>query len=133
MPADPVEFPDAVKIVIDAIDPQMWVPVLSRVPDERPARFVTVRRIGGPRMNLVADEAMLTVEAWGSDEADAHDLCQQARALIYAMRGTTSSGVAVYRITEISGPARLPDLSDHERYTYTVQIGMRGSLLTPIS
>lgn len=133
MPADAIEFPDAAAVVIDAIDPQMWVPVVSRVPDPRPSRFVIVRRIGGPRMNLVADEAMLTVEAYGETEADAHDLCQQARSLIYAMRGTTSSSVAVYRVTEIAGPARLPDIADHERYTLTIQVAMRGSALTPIS
>lgn len=126
---DVVIFPDAEQIVLDHLDDEMGVDVGSHVPNPRPTEFLLVRRLGGPRMNEVADNAMLGVEAWGASVAAAHDLIQEARGLILAMRGTVHSGVAVYRITEIGGPAQLPDpLSDQPRYTYTVQVAMRGSV-----
>lgn len=125
---DLVTFPDAEQVVLDHLDEQMGVDVGSHVPTPRPTPFVLVRRLGGTRLNEAADNAMLGVEAWGETAPTAADLIQEARALIHAMRGGVHSGVAVYRVTEIGGPAQLPDpLSDQPRYVLTVQVAMRGT------
>lgn len=134
----PVKFPDATAVVVTFLNTQLDVhgdtaPVGSRVPSSRPTRFVLVRRLGGPRLNRVADNAMLGIECWGTDEADAHDLAQLCRALVHSMPGTTQSGVAVYGVTELSGPGSLPDpLSDSPRFTFTVQVTMRGTALEAV-
>lgn len=121
---DPVLFPDTTATVIDWLDIHMDVPVGSKVPNPRPDAFITVRRVGGPRRNLVTDEATLTVEAWGQTDEEAHDLLQDARGLIHVMPGETTN---IKRVTEFAGPAELPDpLSNQPRYTLTLSVAERG-------
>lgn len=122
---EPIVFPDAVEVVCDHLRTELDpTPVVSRVPTTRPAAFVRVMRVGGVRRNLVTDEATLTVEAWAASEQAAHDLAQLARAHIYAMPGDGD----VYRVTEFSGPALLPDpLSDQPRYSLTVAVATVGA------
>lgn len=106
--------------------------VAAKVPNPRPARLVLVHRVGGPRLNLVADDAQIAVECWAPAAEDAADLAQLCRALIHTMRGGVVDGVPIYRIDELAGPADLPDpLSDQPRYVFTVQIAMRGTALPP--
>lgn len=125
-------FPDAVEVVTDYLAFELPLQmsaatVGTRVPKQRPAEFVTVRRIGGTASSLVIDNAQLSVECWATSEAAAADLAQLVRGLVHAMAGTTQGSVAVYRVTEIGGPAMLPDPdSDTPRYVATYQIGMRG-------
>lgn len=131
--------PDATDVCVsflrDALDGQGDdATVAARIPNLRPERLVVVRRVGGPRLNLVADDPMISVECWAADTADAHDLAQLCRALVHTMRGGTVAGVPIYRIDELAGPADLPDpLSDQPRYVFTVQIAMRGTALPPAS
>ena len=115
-----IVFPDAVELVCDHLRIQLApTPVVSRVPTTRPAAFVKVTRVGGVRRNLVTDEPTLTIEAWAATEQAAHDLSQLARAHVYAMPGDGD----VYRVTEFSGPALLPDpLSDQPRFSFTVAV-----------
>lgn len=104
--------------------------VHARIPNPRPARFVTLRRIGGVRTNLVIDTATIVVEAWGDDEDAARDLANLARALLHAAAGTTQSGVRIYRVGEFGGPANLPDPdSDQARFVFTLTVGVRGTAL----
>jgi len=132
-----VVFPDAEQVVVGFLDDALAArsedaTVVTMVPNPRPVRMVLVRRLGGPRLNLVADDAQIGVECWEASPAGAHDLAQLARALIHTMRGQTIGGVPVYRVTELAGPADLPDpLSTHPRYVFTVQIAMRGTQLPP--
>lgn len=125
-----VVFPDAVSVVVGHLDGELDATVGSRVPNPLATPLVVVRRTGGPRLNLVADNPTLTVEAWADTEEAAHDLAQLARAHVAAMPGRTFDGVAVYRFTEVAGPGSLPDpLSDKPRFTLTVQLAMRGTAL----
>lgn len=130
--SDAVVFPDAVAVAIAWLTEQMGPGlVYPRVPKVRPDRFVLVRRVGGPRLNKVADNALLAVEAWDQAEEDAHDLAQDARGYLHALRGETVNGVACYRVDELSGPQLLPDPeSEVPRYVFTVQTAMRGAALT---
>jgi hypothetical protein len=130
--SDAVLFPDAVAVAIAWLKTQMGPSLIyPRVPAVRPDRFVLVRRVGGPRLNKVADNALLAVEAWDQADEDAQDLAQEARGYLQALRGEVVSGVACYRIDELSGPQLLPDPeSDVPRYVFTVQAAMRGAALT---
>jgi hypothetical protein len=132
---DPILFPDTVTIVIDRLlntlpDEGFDVGVYSSVPNPRPASFVVVERLGGPRQNIVADNAHLAVDCWNSNDRDAHDLAQMCRALIHAMQGVSFEGGDVGRIDELSGPYRNPDPdSAQDRYSFQVTVAVRGTTL----
>lgn len=132
--SDSVLFTDAAALVIDELRAALEerdndAAVGHSAPNPRPpAGFVLVRRVGGLRRDLVTDEPMLVIEAWHPSAATAHDLIQTARLVVHAMHGRAVDGVPVYRVTEVSGPAFLPDpLSDQPRYTMTVQVAVRGA------
>lgn len=125
--ADIFVMPDAERVVIDYLNAGLAEPVSLTIPNPRPAAFVTVQRVGGPRLNRVADNAMLTVEAWSSSPTAAKTLIERCRGLLHAMTGQTVDGVAVYAVREVSGPANLPDPDTTQaRYTQTVTVAMRG-------
>jgi len=135
-----VLMPDAVDVVGTFLQVELplygWdVPVRDRVPETRPAQFVVLRRVGGVSRNVVTDEPMLTVEGWARTHQEAQDLCALSRALIHSMPGErVVNGVAVYRITDVAGPAHLPDdLSAQPRYTCTLSVALRGSPVEPSS
>jgi hypothetical protein len=130
--AEVIVFPDAEGLVIDYLRDLLDVPVSGTVPNPRPGEFVTVRRLGGVRRNLVTDAPMLTVEAWAAGDVAAHDLAQLARAHVHAMaRASVLTEPAVYRVVEIAGPGHLPDpVSAQSRYVFTVEVAVRGAALT---
>jgi len=95
-------------------------------PDHDGLDVVVVRRTGGVRRNLVTDAATLTVESYADTEADAHDIAQVARALIYAMARGGVDGIA--RVDEVGGLGYLPDpVNDRHRFTFAVEIAARGT------
>lgn len=128
-----VLFPAADTVVIAALNLALTAradtaTVVSIVPDPRPDRLVVVRRTGGPRRDQLVDNAQISLECWDATDVAAHDLAQLVRAFVAAMPGRTYNGVAVYRVTEASGPALLPEPNTAlPRYTFTVQIAMRGT------
>ncbi|MEV5876985.1 hypothetical protein AB0L75_22640 [Streptomyces sp. NPDC052101] len=94
------------------------VPVVSRIPSPRPARFVRVERIGGLQQTVVSDRPRLDFHAWSETEADAHDLCALVRALVGVVPGVRG-GVTVYNATEVGGPQWLSDApSSQPRYAF---------------
>lgn len=128
--APSVVFPDAAAVASGYLRPRLADPVGTLVPTVRPPRFILVRRLGGPRRNVVVDAPMLGIECWAESDEAAADLAQVCRAHLHAMTGSVQGGVAVYRTAEAGGPASLPDpLSDQPRYTFTVIIEMRGAPL----
>ncbi len=124
----------AVKVVKATFNDAFYVG--SQVPNPRPDLFVVIRRVGGVRQNILADEANLIVEAWADTESRANDLAQSCRAAIHAAKGTQVevSGplgevfvTTIYRTGEVAGPAVLPDPdSKQARYTLTVSMAVRG-------
>lgn len=131
MPA--VLFADAALLLVAHLRSELTsrgvgVAVGTRVPNPRPASLVRVERTGGPRLNLVTDGAQISVECWAPTEKAAHDLAQLCRAVVNDARGRAFSGVAVYRVTEFSGPQLEPDAdSEHPRYRQTFQLSTRGA------
>lgn len=125
-------FPDAELLISGHLDEVLDATVGTKVPNPRPSPLVVVRRVGGPRLNPVADDALLTIESWAADPSDAHDLAQLARAHVHALRGQVVAGAAVYRTADAAGPQSLPDpLSDEPRYSFTVSVALRGAALDP--
>ncbi|CAM5362512.1 hypothetical protein GCM10010329_85140 [Streptomyces spiroverticillatus] len=133
-----VVMPDAVAVVTGYLRDALAavgerVPVVSRVPSTRPARFVRVRRVGGTRQTVVSDRPRLDVHAWAATEGEASDLAELVRAVLSQMPGQRG-GVTVYRVTEVGGPMWLPDdKTGSPRYAFAVEIHMRGRVLdTPM-
>lgn len=128
-----VVFPDATAVLVNHLRTELaargnTAKVGTVVPDPRGV-FVYVRRLGGPRLNLVADNAQMTVECWAATAEAAHDLAQLCRAIVNATPGRVIDGVPVYRVDELAGPADLPDpLSDQPRYVFTTYVALRGVL-----
>jgi hypothetical protein len=123
-----IVFADATVVVVQGLDAGLADPVLPRVPNPRPAAFYTVRRVGGPRRNIVTDSPTITVESWGGSDEDAADMAQLARAVLHDLLGTVVDGVLVCKVDEFSGPVNLPDpLSDQPRYTQTFSVALRAT------
>jgi hypothetical protein len=103
------------------------VPVVGRVPSPRPPSFVLLRRLGGPRLNLVSDGATIAVEVYADDEGEAMDVAQIARGLLHDLAGDVLDGTQVYRVEEMAGPGLLPDPeSGSPRVTFSVTVLLRG-------
>ena len=107
------------------------MPVRKRIPNPRPASFVTVQRVGGVA-DLVIDDAQVMIGCWGDDDVTAADLAIVVRGSLGTMRGEVVDGVQVYRVTELAGPADIPDPdSDQYRMRWTITVQVRGA--TPVS
>jgi hypothetical protein len=128
--SDPITFPEMTALVALHLVDQIEDPVYAyRLPEARPARFVFVVRTGGPRRNIVTDQAQITVESWAETDEDAANLGQQVRGILNALPGTSIEGVPIYRVDEASGLADLPDpVSSQPRTTQTFSIAARGSV-----
>jgi hypothetical protein len=117
---------DAEQLIIAHLAAALAEPVSQRIPSPRPSAFVTVRRTGGVRREVVIDAAQITVDAWGDTPAAAHDLAQSVRSLIHAMVGVPLTGAVVVRVDEFAGPGYFPDdVSDQDRYTATYSVHLR--------
>lgn len=130
-----VLFADTISLVIGAIREGLAITdivVDTAVPNDpgRPDMFITVRRHGGPRRDIVTDQAQISLESYAQTDFDARANLQQARAWVNAMRGTVRDGVSIYRIDEFSGPGDLPDpVSELPRSTMTFLVATRGTSL----
>jgi hypothetical protein len=131
-----IVFPDVEQVLCDWLTTALTahgqaVPVSTRIPNPRPAKFVRLIRTGGTvGPVLVLDGPIVAIEAWAATESQAAALLQLTRGLIATLPGQDIGGVTFYRVTEVGGPGNLPDpVSDQARYTYTVSILLRGQAL----
>ncbi|HNG25428.1 MAG TPA: hypothetical protein PLC03_15790 [Microthrixaceae bacterium] len=122
--------PDVVALTLNALAAGMADPPAmgAAIPNPRPDSFIRVR-LTGPgkgRTDPCVDTAGVTVEAYASRTDDAHDIAQEARGVILAMRGATVDGSPIYRVEDGGHPVELPDpLTDQPRFTFTAAIGVR--------
>lgn len=120
-------YPDAEDLLIDYLKPIVGVPVRIRVPRERPAAWLQVRRSGGVD-DVVRDRPRIDVFAWGADDGATHDLLATVRSAIHALHGTTLLGPACYGVEEFLGPTRADDReTGTPRMWMTVQLSLRTS------
>jgi len=82
--------------------------VLTRVPRDRPAEWIQIRRVGGTAI-AVRDVVRLDVIAWAETEPRAAELGLAARAALWALAGTVTLGPMCYRVAEFMGPRQLDD------------------------
>lgn len=104
--------------------------VVTRVPDPRPAKFVQIRRIGGPAdPNLPFDNALIDVFVWSDDEDDMWDTAHQVRDVILGLKRSQPLSAPVYSVTEFMGPAQSDDQTPGQpetpRVWFSVEITTR--------
>lgn len=126
-------FPDVVALVLDELTAQLptigfgGVHVGNRVPSPRPDRFVIVRRAGGSRITIVTEAATVNLQAWSTSVADADDIAQACRSVVWSMGGRTFGTVPVYKVEDVEGPAEEADpLSDQPMAQLSVSVHVRG-------
>lgn len=104
------------------------VPVGTKVPNPRPARFVRLIVTSGNRRNLVAAAPTVTIEGWAQTETAARQLTETARACVESLAGQVVGGVAVIRSRDFPPPGNFPDAdSGQARYTTTGALVIRGT------
>lgn len=131
---DAVLFPDVAAAVCTYLRTTLGVPTGSKVPNPRPDEFYRVQRIGGVSRSVVLDDALLVVEAWAPTDQEADDLAQLARAHLLALCSDHVGSTLLYRATDASAPALLPDpVSGSPRSTATYQVTARGVALDAAS
>lgn len=86
-----------------------------------PARMVTVRRDGGPRLDVARDQPRIGVNVWAATEQDCNDLARMVAALVWAM----PDGDPIVRVDQTSGPTTIPDDRPHKYLTF--DLTMRGT------
>lgn len=134
MGGEVIAFPDAVKVGLAGIRPQLaargeMCPVVSRVPKARPARFVRLERVGGTRRATVTDQAWLDVHCWAEDDDAAMALALLVRALFGGLRGVRG-GAVVHDTGEVGGPHPMTDPASGRPYVaFTVWLDLRGRAL----
>lgn len=126
--AEVIVFPDPVDTATSAVGQiagtTLAVPIVGRVPEVRPKRFIRILSAGGSRETLVSRRQTLLIEGWAQTETDAMRLCEIATAALLAVEGDVFGGI------EIASPALLPDpTSTQERATATVEVRVRGTVL----
>lgn len=130
---EPVKFGPITAAIIHHLETSVGVPCSLSVPATRPAAWVRVLRTGGPQVDLITEDAQITLEAWADTPVAAEDLAYDVRHALQRMRRSNLDGIAVYRVAELAGPAYLPDPESHQpRWTFTVSVRARGvAPLTP--
>lgn len=120
-------YPDVEALLVDYLAPVVDVPVRTRVPRERPAAWLQVRRSGGVD-DVARDRPRIDVFAWASDDGATQDLLATARSAVHDLVGTTLLGPACYGVEEFLGPTRADDReTGTPRMWMTVQLSLRTS------
>ena len=125
-----ITFPDAELVIGQHILSSIpGLAVVSRVPEDRPAEFVSVKRIGGLRRTVATDRPRIDVHCWSDTDDNAIDLMRRVRAYVLAMAGQHGT-TRVYDVSEVGGPQELTDsISGQPRYAFAVEFSTRGKEL----
>jgi hypothetical protein len=128
----PVVFPDVELAVLGALrtalaarsEPYATGVTAGRTaPATLPNRLVTVRRDGGPRLDVTREEARLTVNVWHTSVEDCSALARLVRALLWAL----PDGAPVCRVRESGGPAVVPEANGRPHIAMTFDAIVRGA------
>ena len=120
-----LEFPDIEDLLTAYLGAALGVPAGTR--SSTAAKYLRVLRTGGPAPTRVTDSPQVTVEAYDTLESKALALLGKARRALADLPGTELQGWAVKSVTEMGGPANLPDPnSTSKRYTLTAVVQIRG-------
>lgn len=118
-------FPDIEDLLSTHLGTALGVPVGTRMASV--STFVRILRTGGPAPTRVTDSPQVTIEAYHPRESGALALMGQARRVLADLPGTELDGWAVKSVTELGGPANLPNpTTESHRYTYSAVVQIRG-------
>lgn len=132
-----IVFPDAEALAVSHVNAQLTAlfaeTARASTKTTNASAFVTVRRTGGNAV-FVIDNARLTFEAWATTEVAAQLLASRVRGIMLAVDQITYQGTTyqTYEPQELAAPANNPDpetADKYARYTWTVQIGIRGTAI----
>lgn len=117
----------AVTVLRDGLGEHDRQHVGTRVPAERPGRFVTVSRAGGSQVNPFTDSVMLIVQAWDDDtvygETNTEVVANLCQGLLRAASGTWVAGAKVRRWEPNALPSWFPDPdSGAARFQFTGEL-----------
>lgn len=107
------------------------VMVAGALPDDALTQlpFAAVYRVPGPPPAMWArwDTALLNIQVWAATEQASHDTAVTVHAILHTLPGTTTSGVTIREVQDITGPGILPDpgLPDLARHVFTVRVTAR--------
>lgn len=103
-------FPDVTALLVTHLTPIIApTPLFVDVPDPRPDEFAQVRRIGGLANPPVRDNPHVDAITWAPTAQQAMSTLLTIRGELWALPGTATLGLAVYRLSEILGPKQLTD------------------------
>lgn len=94
--------------------------VSTKMPKQRPIRFVKVSRIGGNWATPVIDNARLLIECFGPDPETVETMTGTARAAMRNAISTTVDGVFIRDWANEQGPVDFPhpQIIDMERWQF---------------
>ena len=98
------------------------VSVARTAPPTMPARLVTIRRDGGPQLDVVRESARLTVNVWHDSQQGCTDLARLVRALLWA----APNDGPVLRVDLNSGPSQVPESNDKPHLVMVFDAIIRG-------
>lgn len=116
--------PSAQAFIVSLLSANLHVPVSTKIPDDRPEKFVTVQRIGGGMQNPVTDRVQVAIQAWDGSEVDAERLCLDCEAVLAAYVCTPFNGVMIRHFREVTAPLNFPDESGQPRYQALVEFDL---------
>lgn len=123
---------DAEQAVIDEL--YLYFAIGTSLPDPIPDLFIRVIAVGGAELNLVQDEPLVTLEAFGLRETIARDALAEAVArLKLAVQSKGMIGnVPATRLGMVSLPQNypLPSVPTHRRYMTTIAPALRRRITT---
>lgn len=127
-------FANAVNLLNAYVEREVGVHVGTKVPDDRPKRFIRTVRTGGFRRDAITDVARVTFECWAPSSTEAERDAQTVRDLLYRSPGTVLSNrearFKIHRVEEVAAPADSPDPDTASpRYTLTSEVHLRGRML----
>lgn len=102
-------YPNALALMKAYLDPLVTPPVSSRVPDPRPASFVTMRLVATNQVRPVRVQPRIDFYAWAANDTDAWTLGELVYRSVHALAGTSLLGVECYRVDEFLGPRQADD------------------------
>ncbi|QOP66603.1 tail terminator [Microbacterium phage Lahqtemish] len=123
---------DAEQAVIDELSPHYAIG--TSIPETKPAVFIRVLAVGGAQLNLVQDEPLITLEAFGLRETQARDALADALARLSAAvqtRGAIGSAPTTQlRVVGLPQNYPLPSVPSHRRYMATIAPAVRRRIAT---
>ncbi|QOP64247.1 tail terminator [Microbacterium phage Quenya] len=122
---------DIEQAVIDELSPLYEVG--TSIPDPKPNIFLRVLATGGAELNLVQDEPLVTLEAFGLRESAARGALDSAlaRLQLAARQRGRIGGAVVSRIRFVGLPQNypLPSVPTHKRYITTIAPAVRRAVV----